>query len=400
LQRALEHHPDSVDALISVVELNLERHRNAHVAVAGARRRSSLAGDDIEPDEAARLYWAARESFRHCERILKARLDRADCPENRLKCATLYIAMKEYDHAEEMLKSLVDMPVARYEVHSRLGVVYMGQERFGRAVLAFGEALNDDPDSIATRTNLAEAHRKRGDLDTAEREYRTVLNMAPGHVEAQLGLAELHIGQAEETSDSDTYEQAVSCFTRGLELAGSERGSKMMKRGKTVVRRRELADSLYSCGYARVKQYETSGHLPDPGLLRDALKDFRSCLTADASQHKAERAIEKLQQQVGRFRPQWIEEKLGPLVIVALTIATFALIQSSFFFQWPIKELDEAYYGVISLGVLLFVIAGLFLPRILRLKVGGIELEKTTVSQVSAPSSIGLSTPTSLGTGQ
>jgi tetratricopeptide (TPR) repeat protein len=390
LTRALDVDGENIDALITLIEVRLERTRNAKVAVDAGRRRGKGAAEEIEPDEAAKAYWSAREAYARCEQALTRLLDRGARSDLTLKLARLHVAMEEYSRAENVLESLVGSPARRSELYGQLGLVYNHQKRFRRAVRAFEEALRGDPDSVTTKTNLAEAYRKSGSLDAAEEQYRAVLRMAPGHVEAQIGLAELHIARADESQVTDDYEQGVSCFTAAMALVNSDRGSKAMKRGKDVLRPKEFAASLYSCGYARVKQYETSGPLADAGLLRDALKDFRACLGADPSQHKAERAIEEIQEQIGRFKPQWIEERLGPITVALLAVVIFALTQSSFFFSWPLEGLAAAFYIPVTLGALLFIVAGLFLPRILRLKVGGIELEKTAVSQVSAPSSLGI----------
>ena len=44
----------------------------------------------------------------------------------------------------------------------------------------------------------------------------------------------------------------------------------------------------------------------------------------------------------------------------------------------------------LTFSALLFAIAGLGLPRLLKLKVAGIELERSSVTQVSSPVSLGI----------
>jgi hypothetical protein len=48
-------------------------------------------------------------------------------------------------------------------------------------------------------------------------------------------------------------------------------------------------------------------------------------------------------------------------------------------------------YGALSLGALLFVVAGLYLPNVTGLKVGTIQLEKSVVEQVSVSTDLGIS---------
>jgi hypothetical protein len=81
------------------------------------------------------------------------------------------------------------------------------------------------------------------------------------------------------------------------------------------------------------------------------------------------------------------------VIVALLAVAILVFTQWSKFFGWPLEEAEikDAFYIPVTLAMLTFIVVGLVLPRILRFKVGGIELEKTAVSQVSAPSSLGIS---------
>ena len=52
--------------------------------------------------------------------------------------------------------------------------------------------------------------------------------------------------------------------------------------------------------------------------------------------------------------------------------------------------IGEGMYALLSFGSLLFLIAGFYLPQILKLKVAGIELEKSVVDQIAAPTALGI----------
>jgi hypothetical protein len=47
-------------------------------------------------------------------------------------------------------------------------------------------------------------------------------------------------------------------------------------------------------------------------------------------------------------------------------------------------------YALLTFGSLIFMVAGLYLPQILKLKVGGIELEKKPVEQITTSVSLGI----------
>ncbi|WP_340112414.1 tetratricopeptide repeat protein [Maribellus mangrovi] len=56
------------------------------------------------------------------------------------------------------------------------------------------------------------------------------------------------------------------------------------------------------------------------------------------------------------------------------------------------KELlSVGYYVLISFGSILFMIAGLYLPQLLKIKVGVVEIEKSTLAEISAEPSFGIS---------
>jgi hypothetical protein len=47
-------------------------------------------------------------------------------------------------------------------------------------------------------------------------------------------------------------------------------------------------------------------------------------------------------------------------------------------------------YSLLTFGSLLFMVAGLYLPQLLKLKVGGIELEKSSLDQSTPAGPIGI----------
>jgi hypothetical protein len=87
-----------------------------------------------------------------------------------------------------------------------------------------------------------------------------------------------------------------------------------------------------------------------------------------------------------------LADRLGPLLIVLLSLTVFFFTQTSFFFHEPIRSLKEpGYYALLSFGALIFMVAGLYLPQILKLRVAGIQLEKSAVKQITTSSTLGIS---------
>jgi hypothetical protein len=74
-----------------------------------------------------------------------------------------------------------------------------------------------------------------------------------------------------------------------------------------------------------------------------------------------------------------------------LVSLVFILTQSSFFFGRPITSIDAGYHSLLTVGALIFMVAGLYLPQLLKLKVAGIELEKRVVDQITTSGTLGIS---------
>ena len=84
-------------------------------------------------------------------------------------------------------------------------------------------------------------------------------------------------------------------------------------------------------------------------------------------------------------------DKLGALTIFFAGAAVFLFAQLDFFFRgtgiydwfWLDKRAvtDPVIYTALTFGSLLFMVAGLYLPKVLKLKVPGIELEKASLDR-------------------
>jgi hypothetical protein len=65
------------------------------------------------------------------------------------------------------------------------------------------------------------------------------------------------------------------------------------------------------------------------------------------------------------------------------------LVISHYFRDFP-KIINKEVYIGITFGSMVFMIAGLYLPQILKLKVGAFSIEKSSVDQVTTPGTLGI----------
>ena len=97
-------------------------------------------------------------------------------------------------------------------------------------------------------------------------------------------------------------------------------------------------------------------------------------------------------------------ERLIPLLIFVFSIGVFFLIQvifvASFFdrakfprfdFLVQAQHLTITEYIAVTFGALVLMVAGSYLPQLLKLKVPGVELEKAAVDQITTLGPIGIS---------
>jgi tetratricopeptide (TPR) repeat protein len=280
----------------------------------------------------------------------------------------------------------------RAEIVNRLGLVCYWAGEHIEAVKHFRQTLMVRPGDLTLRRNLGMALLRSKQFEAAQDEFARVLRSAPAHIDALLGAAEVCIELADD-GDLDQYRVAERYLTLALQHGRNrESGSKRLRSA-------EVGNIYYLRGYARTKRYESD----TPGVLSmtllNALADFRRCRQVNANHPKAPGAIEKITQRLRRRASGSFVDLFGPLVIFTAGTAVFLFAQLDFFFRdtsirslfWlPVKSsvVEPTVYVVLTFGALLFMIAGLYLPKVLKIKVPGIELEKSSVERVSAPAAL------------
>lgn len=344
------------------------------------------------PTALAQLSYTAKKSMD----ALKARLGKGDDWRNAMDLANYCIDTEDFVAAADWLgraeAACGESLARRAEVAGRCGVLHARREQFDKAIERFQEALLGDPSDLKMRTNLAEAFLKLKQMSRAEEEYRKVLAIAPGNIEALIGCAQVCIELAE-AGDVDRCAQAEKHLGSAIQFGElTEEGSKRLV-GK------ELAQVYYLRGYVRVKRYESDSGAGTLWTLMSAENDFKRCRKLDKTDYKANSALEKLRKKVRTTQRDKLLDWIGPFVVCLAATAVFVFAQMDFFFAGKFgldlfatkRVTDTGYYALLSFGAIVFMVAGLYLPKVLKLKVGAIELEKGAVEQISTPTSLGIS---------
>jgi tetratricopeptide (TPR) repeat protein len=338
-------------------------------------------------------YWKAREYFQRAEKILKLQTEQSDDPSLPLAFGQLLLSLRDYmtqdemTRAEEYLLKALANDRDSADTYTNLGVLYNRRKDFTKAIQYFTDAYKLKPDDLDVRSNLAEAYLKAataenanpGLKEKAEGEFKKILDVAPNHVESIIGLGEVYKALGDVGKDEDLYARAIEQFDQGICVADSEAGSKKLKK-------RDCGAAQYSAGYAKVKLYEAATTARDESLLTDALAYFNAAKNNDPENFKARRAAERIERRLKKYASQRVLEKVGPPVIISGAGIIFLFTQIVFAFQ----RIGAGAYATLSFGALLFTVAGLSLPQLLKLKVAGIELEKSAVEQITTAGALGI----------
>ncbi|NTV92999.1 MAG: tetratricopeptide repeat protein, partial [Chlorobiaceae bacterium] len=329
-----------------------------------------------------------REYFKRAESVLKERLNTVERQENiiietKQELGNLYVIMEEYDKAETELTEVCKKNSESSAAHTYLGVLYFRKGDYGKAKQCFERARRIDRDDLNLWSNLAEVYLKINpkeltQIEKAECEFKKILKAAHDHIDSLIGLGEVFVSKAE-AGDEDFYDGAIKYYNQAIELAEKSQGSKLLTN-------REKASLHYSLGYARVMFYEASRPLANESMLKEARKDFKKSVRENPEHYKAQMALEKLEKRLGRFSRSLFSEKLSAWLVVMLSTFVFVMAQWSVIHD--IKAINGLAYSGLTFGSLIFIVVGLYLPSIQKLKGAGIELEKSTTTHISGPSSI------------
>ncbi|HEY6290433.1 MAG TPA: tetratricopeptide repeat protein [Terriglobia bacterium] len=335
-----------------------------------------LAQRDEDSGARTGLWWEARNYYKRAEAALKARLDQS--PQDIVSClqlGQLYLQREDYDRAEKTLLQAHEQNREFAEVLNGLGVLYMKREDFAKAVRYFTDARRFDPDNLGTRSNLAEAYLKLGQNYKAMEEYKKVIQVAPDHVESLVGLGQVYTNLGED-GDEDLLQEAVNRFELAVQKSKSGEASKVFSKV-------ELAAIYYSLGYARIQLYQASKSAGQ-GSFQDALRNFRDSVANDPDHQKARIAVGKLENRIKTSSPERFSEA-GSFIVVVFSAFLFVFTQLAFYWKIPrgAGGMNIEAYSLMSFGSLAFMVAGFYLPKILKLKVAGVELEKSAVDQVA-----------------
>jgi tetratricopeptide (TPR) repeat protein len=383
------------------------------------------------------------ECFQKAERLLQDRSKRYPNYSILVELGDLYLLHEDYEKARLCFEQARDTDSTAYLPYAKLGVIYLRERQPDKAIPLLCEAQERNPDDLDIKSSLAEAYLRAEKLNEAETAYRQVLNLAPNHVQSSIGLGELYSILGDK--DPDRYSEAIDLFSKALELADNEKArSKYLKKTEKAAVYYQIGYARVQCYESSGIRRDTTLLKQAEKDFDQCIALNPSHQKARRAKEKIERRWvyfkrDRLTETVG---PRSIY-RMSIAVFVAVQIAFFlaplfnqpsfrvsdrsvkavendltakqleglkALENKSFSREMlsktlqplpgdvvdtilqnadiskPIEnapDLPVGYYALLTFGSLLFMVVGLYLPQILKLKVAGIELEKSSIDQAA-----------------
>ena len=321
-----------------------------------------------------------RRCYGTAERLLRSQLATVTTWDKLLHLGSVLLELQRDDEALEVLKHAHALAPHEPDVCVHLGVARMRHDDHRGAMELFRRVHAMQPYNLNAKTNLAEALMALKRINDAERLFREALAVAERNIDANVGMAEVCTAMAE-AGETDQFKTAMTYYGTAIRLANANAGSKR-------ILPKDLAAIHYMRGYVSVKAYEATEGLRDPMLLLDAYADFEKCCILDPTHHKGARAREKVRARRAVLSSGSFATKVAPFIILVPAIFMVIAAQIEYFFATPAPGPTQ--YLAVTITGMLFVVIGMFLPQINRLKGAGIEIEKSPVSQVAASAGLGI----------
>lgn len=335
---------------------------------------SLLARSDERVDEAYRWRAEGRETFLRILSLLdrpdEGHSDKANA-ERHAALGYLFTALGDADSAKDHLNRAIELDSADATTYANLAVIYRREGDLRKALQFYNVADNIGIDDATYKVAIAEIHLSMKMYSKAESEFTDMLSTTPGLLAARMGLGDTYYAQAED-GEADRYVAAIDQYSHGFKDMLNDISSS--SRSRTVEGR-----ILYARGCAHVQAYNYNFTLRGSGS-RFGLK-FRSSLTAAERDFRdakrlghigATQALQVVAERGSSLRAQ----EYPSIIVTVVSILLLGLVQVVFFGGYFAK-LTATQYETFSLALLAFIIAGLSLPQLLKLKVAGISIEKT-----------------------
>ena len=334
--------PDHAAFHVNLIDFQRERDKDpaARKEIADAGKRASTSwlvklGVRKAAPPRKSLPWEIAEASGQALRLLQRRQKQNGNPLALTELGELHLLREDYEEAEKAFRDALAKETESVRIYKGLGKVNLRRGTPEAAVPFLQAARNLAPDDFTVMMDLAWAHADAKAAEKAEAVFREILDAAPAHVDAKVGLGEVYLAMADQrggepsaTPRKDLYDQAIQQFSEALRIADSE------DRPSVIVT--SLASIYFHRGYARVQMVEAARSAGDSVLISQALADFRMCVKNDPEHSEAKRAIARIEENQAHAASQNRLERWGSCIVVVVSLLLCVAAQVMFFIGHPV----------------------------------------------------------------
>ncbi|MHC4197117.1 MAG: tetratricopeptide repeat protein [Planctomycetota bacterium] len=278
---------------------------------------------------------------------------------------TLY-KQKKHNEAEREYREAIRLKADDPETHYNLGILLKEQEKYDEAEREYREAIRLKPDLPEAHNNLGVLLKGQKKYEEAELEFQSALQLNKNMWQSMWGLSELHVEMARATRDVDVYQDALTEINNALRITS---------KNPQIIHKESFLDMYLLRGYINTAL----------GNYNEAKSDYVDCKQYDANNLKVHRNLRRINKLLGEVSSmRWIR-------IPLLAVSGTGLLGTCLTYFW-LGKFDTSQFYAFASTTFAFIILGILLPMIRRVKVGKMEMEfelaKTTITTPSTTPSV------------
>lgn len=116
-------------------------------------------------------------------------------PEGYFNIGNIYAEMRRFDDAKKLFVKAIEVDPSSSRAHNNLGNIYLEQGNFEKALEYYTKASSLEPDYVTPLYHAGLIYEKLGNSAKAESLWKRVLQINPGHSQAQRALMKLRSGK-------------------------------------------------------------------------------------------------------------------------------------------------------------------------------------------------------------
>jgi tetratricopeptide (TPR) repeat protein len=267
--------------------------------------------------------------------------------------------LEDYDSSIAVLSQVIELNRGDAIAYANRGGIRLKLGDASAAIRDCSRALKFNPKLERAQLDLVKAYLADDNCMDARERLSIILAATPEAAEALWLSASCHIARGNTTKDVDSFLDAAADLDKSLLITRRRPGNEERKKVE--------AQLLAQRGYARAMQLD----------LGRARQDFDECLRLSAGNPALYNvAAANLRRINGRIASEFTLHRWVPYVMSAITLLFLAVATCA---MWQKILPGTTYATLLSIGLVISMLAFL-MPAINRLKVAGVELERTSFS--------------------